>query len=58
MSKDKQLDHLHPGDRTPVSGQYRNDITKLEVTSVEGHPLPPGPAGSSYTLVDPTLHKG
>ena len=58
MTHEKPSSHLPPGTPTPVSGQYLNDVTRLEVTSVEGHPLPPGPAGSTYTLVDRTKHKG
>jgi hypothetical protein len=58
MSTRKHPGPLHPGDRTPVSGQYLNNITRAEVTSVAGHPLPPGPAGSSYVLVDRTRHQG
>lgn len=58
MTQQTRLDHLYPGTPTPVSGQYLNDVTRLEITSVEGHPLPPGPPGSTYTLVDRTKHKG
>lgn len=57
MTHRKDTKHLFPGTPTPVSGQYRNSSTRLEVTSTEGHPLPPGPAGSTYDLVDPTKHK-
>jgi hypothetical protein len=57
MTHNQRLDHLYPGTPTPVSGQYLNSVTLLEVTSVEGHPLPPGPPGSSYDLVDRTKHK-
>lgn len=48
---------LPPGTKTPVSGQYRNSTTRQEVTSTQGNPLPPGPKGSTYNLVDPTRHK-
>lgn len=48
---------LPPGTTTPVSGQYRNTATRREVTSTQGNPLPPGPKGSTYDLVDPTKHK-
>jgi hypothetical protein len=58
MKHEKTTEHLYPGTPTPVSGQYLNDRTRLEVTSVEGHPLPPGPPGSTYSLVDATRHKG
>lgn len=49
---------LRPGSATPRSGQYRNTRTGAEVTSTQGNPLPPGPKGSRYTLVDPTKRKG
>jgi len=48
---------LKPGIKAPVSGQYKNSGTKTEVTSVKGEPLPPGPKGSAYNLVDKTKHK-
>lgn len=48
---------LPPGTTTPVSGQYRNSTTRQEVTSTQGNPLPPGPKGSTFNLVDPTKHK-
>ncbi len=47
---------LPQGKPTPVSGQYVNSTTKQEVTSTKGNPLPPGPKGSTYTLVDATKH--
>jgi len=49
---------LRSGQTTPTSGQYRNSVTRQEVTSIEGKPLPPGPKGSHYDLVDATQHKG
>lgn len=49
--------NLPPGTKTPVSGQYRNSGTREEVTSTRGNPLPPGPKGSKYDLVDQTRHK-
>ena len=49
---------LPPGKPAPESGQYRNTKTGAEVTSTKGHPLPPGPKGSTYTLADKTKHKG
>lgn len=48
---------LRSGNKAPASGQYRNTKTRTEVTSVKGEPLPPGPKGSSYSLVDKTKHK-
>ena len=47
---------LPPGSTTPTSGQYKNSETRQEVTSTKGNPLPPGPKGSTYDLVDPTKH--
>lgn len=49
--------NLKPGNSAPHSGQYINSKTKTEVTSTKGNPLPPGPAGSTYKLVDKTKHK-
>ncbi len=57
MSHHKPVKHLYPGTPTPVSGQYRNSETRLEITSTEGHPLPPAPPGSTFDLVDATKHK-
>ncbi len=48
---------LPPGTPAPKSGQYKNTSTKAEVTSTKGNPLPPGPKGSGYILVDPTRHQ-
>lgn len=54
---------LKPGNLTPASGQYeivgpKGGHTGEEVTSVQGHPLPPTPEpGQGYVLVDPT-HNG
>ena len=48
---------LKPGETAPVSGQYRNNKSGTEVTSVRNEPLPPGPKGSKYNLVDRTKHK-
>ncbi len=57
MTGKKGTTKLTPGTTTPRSGQYRNTQTKKEVTSTQGNPLPPGPKGSTFTLVDPTKHK-
>ena len=47
-----------PGEKAPVSGQYKNITTQTEVTVVKGEPLPPTPGkGQEYKLVDPTKHK-
>ena len=43
MAKNKGL---HSGEHAPVSGQYQNTKTGLEITAVKGNPLPPGPKGS------------
>ena len=54
---------LTPGQLTPFSGQYvvigsRGGNTGKEVTSVQGHPLPPTEKpGQTYRLVDAT-HNG
>jgi hypothetical protein len=48
---------LRPGTPTPQSGQYVNTTTKNEVTSTQGNPLPPGPKGSKFILVDATKHQ-
>ena len=48
---------LKSGNKAPASGQYRNTKTRTEVTSTKGEPLPPGPRGSTYRLVDKTKHK-
>jgi hypothetical protein len=48
---------LRPGEKAPVSGQYKNTKTRTEVTSVKGEPLPSGPKGSKFNLVDTTQHK-
>ena len=48
---------LKSGEKTPVSGEYKNTRTGTEVTSVRGEPLPPGPKGSKFNLVDTTKHK-
>ena len=47
-----------PGDIADNSGQYKNNSTGHEVTTVQGKPLPPTPGkGQTYTLVDKTKHK-
>ena len=47
-----------PGDTAPTSGQYKNNATGNEVTTVKGECLPPTPGkGQTYTLVDKTKHK-
>lgn len=48
---------LRPGTLTPTSGQYVNSKTGTEVTSTQGNPLPPGPKGSKFILVDATKHQ-
>jgi hypothetical protein len=49
---------LTPGTKAPVSGQYRNNTTRNEVTVVRGEPLPPTPkSGQTYTIADKTKHK-
>lgn len=47
------------GGEAPVSGQYRPNGSKTEVTFVAGKRVPPTKNGSTtYTLVDSTKHKG
>ena len=52
-----------PGELTPASGQYvivgpRGGPTGVEITSIQGHPLPPTPKpGQGFVLVDAT-HNG
>jgi hypothetical protein len=54
---------LKPGQDAPKSGQYAvvgktGGKTGVEVTAVQGKPLPPTPkSGMGYTLVDATKHK-
>ncbi|ALV07320.1 hypothetical protein [Roseateles depolymerans] len=49
---------LKPGTPAPVSGQYKNVVTKTEITSTKGNPLPATPApNQGYKLVDATKHK-
>ena len=49
---------LKPGQKAPVSGQYKNIKTGYEVTATKGEPLPPTPKkGQGYILVDKTKHK-
>ena len=50
--------NLRPGTEAPRSGQYRNNSTGREVTTVRGEPLPPTPKPrQTYDLVDPTKHR-
>jgi hypothetical protein len=60
----KKNDVVKPGSIAKTSGQYglvnkSGILTKIEVTVVEGHRLPPTPKpGMGYTLVDVTIHSG
>ena len=53
---------FRPGQKAPNSGQFellgvRGGKTGIEVTAVEGKPLPPTPKpGQRYLLVDKTKH--
>lgn len=50
---------VRTGGKAPISGQYRPNGKKSEVTFVAGHKVPPTKSGSTtYTLVDSTKHKG
>ena len=47
------------GGIVPISGQYKPDGSKTEVTFVEGKRVPPVPTGATtFTLIDKTYHKG
>lgn len=46
-----------PGTPAPKSGQVKVPGSKVEVTVVEGKPMPPTPKlGQGYTYVDLTKH--
>jgi hypothetical protein len=46
-----------PGTPAPKSGQVKVPGSKVEVTVVEGKPMPPTPKpGQRYTYVDLTKH--
>jgi hypothetical protein len=47
-----------PGVPAPASGQVKIPGSKVEVTVVEGKPMPPTPKpGQGYAYVDLTKHK-
>jgi hypothetical protein len=48
---------LKPGQRCPVSGQYRNSTTEKQCTATRGEPMPPGPKGSTWRLTDASRHR-
>jgi hypothetical protein len=48
---------LKPGSTAPQSGIYQTPKGQ-QVVSTQGNPLPPGPKGTTYTLIDPAKHKG
>jgi len=48
---------LRPGTPAPVSGIYQTPSGQ-QVVSTQGHPLPPGPPGTTYKPVEPAHHKG
>ena len=46
-----------PGTPAPISGQVAVPGSKLEVTVVQGKPMPPTPKpNQGYVYVDPTKH--
>lgn len=46
------------GQIAPVSGQYKPEGSKTEVTFVQGKRVPPTVSGATkFTLVDQTKHK-
>jgi len=48
---------LRPGTPAPKLGIYQTPKGQ-QVVSTARNPLPPGPKGTTYTLVDPAKHKG
>ena len=47
-----------PGQKVPVSGQYKNTNTGTEITAVENERFPPTPKKEQqYVLEDKTKHK-
>lgn len=47
-----------PGEKVPVSAQYKNTSTNTEVTCVRGEAFPPTPkSGQKYVESDKTKHK-
>lgn len=54
---------LKPGQKAPVSGQYRvlgqrGGDKGIEITAVKDKPLPPSRIGTvRYVPIDPTKHK-
>lgn len=49
---------ISPGTPAPRSGQAKIPGSKVEVTVVEGKPMPPTPKrGQGYVYVDLTKHK-
>ena len=53
----KKTSGLKPGQKAPVSGQYKPSKGGGEVTAVKGKRLPPAKPGAKYKLVDPTKRK-
>ena len=48
-----------PGTPAPVSGQVKVPGSKVEVTVVQGKPMPPTPkSGQGFVYTDVTKHKG
>ena len=58
MAKDTKST-FKPGEKAPVSGQWKVGHTKREVTVSQGETFPPGPKGSHPRYHDPdkTRHK-
>jgi len=48
---------VKPGQKAPVSGQYKPVKGGPEVTIPKGHRVPPTPNGGGQKLVDPTKNK-
>jgi len=54
----KKTSGLKPGNKAPVSGQYKSSKGGNEVTGVKGKRLPPSKKpGTNYKLVDATKHQ-
>ena len=49
--------NLRPGKPAPISGIYQRQPDGDQVVSTQGHPLPPGPPGTTYKPVEPAKHK-
>jgi hypothetical protein len=53
----KKPQPLRPGTPAPVSAVFQRLPDHEQVVSTKGHPLPPGPKGSTYKPIKPAVHK-